>query len=106
MVPHQPGDPRVRVRYFTAHRLRIERNGIACFAGDDIEEMVAAVKSSLQHCCLQLKSKLVKRHAAQQERERKRTLAKHIPNAAAAFMSVLKVPTIRQITDSIRGIWA
>lgn len=56
-----------------------------------MEQMVAAVKSSLQHCCLQLKSKLAKRQAAQQERERKRTLAKHIPNAASAFMDVLKV---------------
>lgn len=69
-----------------------------CAAGDDIEQMVAAVKSSLQHCCLQLKSKLAKRQAAQQERERKRTLAKHIPNAASAFMDVLKVCARLQFT--------
>ena len=71
--------------------MEVMRKNVHFCAGDDIEQMVAAVKNSLQHCCLQLKSKLVKRQAAQQERERKRTLAKHIPNAAAAFMDVLKV---------------
>lgn len=59
------------------------------YIGDDIEEMVLAVKHSMQQCCLQLKAKLVKRQAAQQQRERKQILAKHIPNAAQAFMDVL-----------------
>lgn len=60
-------------------------------SGDDIEEMVLAVKHSMQQCCLQLKAKLAKRQAAQQQRERKQILAKHIPNAAQAFMDVLNV---------------
>lgn len=67
----------------------MKRRG-AC-TGDDIEEMVAAVKHSMQQCCLQLKAKLVKQQAAQQQRERKQILAKHIPNAAQAFMDVLHV---------------
>lgn len=66
-------------------------------SGDDIEEIVLAVKHSMQQCCLQLKAKLVKRQAAQQQRERKQILAKHIPNAAQAFMDVLQVRLLQDV---------
>ena len=62
-----------------------------CDAGDDIEEMVAAVRHALQQCCVQLKSKIARKQAVQEQRDRKRTLSKHIPNAAFAMMQVLKV---------------
>ncbi len=46
------------------------------YVGDDIDEMVAAVKSALQACCLQLKAKIARALAAREQKERKRNLTK------------------------------
>lgn len=57
---------------------------------DDVEEMQVAVKTAIQACCLQLRSKLVKQAAAKEQAQRKRVLTKYIPNVAAAVFTVLR----------------
>lgn len=60
------------------------------YIGDDISEIASAVKSSIQQCCVQLKSKIVKKIQAREQQERKRNLSKYIPNATGAVYDVLK----------------
>ncbi|KAK6925689.1 DNA topoisomerase VI, subunit B, transducer [Dillenia turbinata] len=60
------------------------------YIGDDISEIASAVKSAIQQCCNQLKSKIVKKIQARQQQERKRNLSKYIPNATDALYEVLK----------------
>lgn len=52
--------------------------------------MQAAVKSALQACCLQLRSKLVKQAAAREQAQRKRALTKYVPNVAAAVYAIVQ----------------
>ncbi|PWZ12933.1 DNA topoisomerase 6 subunit B [Zea mays] len=44
------------------------------YIGDDITEISSAVKSALKQCCLQLKSKIVKKLQARERQDRKRNL--------------------------------
>ncbi|KAL7113353.1 hypothetical protein ACP275_04G056200 [Erythranthe tilingii] len=60
------------------------------YIGDDISEIVSAVKTAIQQCCSQLKSKIVKRIQAREQQERKRSLNKYIPNATTAIYDILK----------------
>ncbi|KAK4482400.1 hypothetical protein RD792_009555 [Penstemon davidsonii] len=60
------------------------------YIGDDISEIASAVKTSIQQCCIQLKSKIVKRIQAREQQERKRSLTKYIPNATGAIYETLK----------------
>ncbi|XP_030520595.1 DNA topoisomerase 6 subunit B isoform X2 [Rhodamnia argentea] len=60
------------------------------YIGDDITEIATAVKYAIQQCCIQLKSKIVKKMQAREQQERKRNLSKYIPNAAGAVYDVLK----------------
>ncbi|OAY68721.1 DNA topoisomerase 6 subunit B [Ananas comosus] len=60
------------------------------YIGDDITEISSAVKSAIQQCCLQLKSKIVKRLQARERQERKRNLNRYIPDASRAVMEVLE----------------
>ncbi|XP_057539077.1 DNA topoisomerase 6 subunit B [Amaranthus tricolor] len=60
------------------------------YIGDDISEIASAVKSAIQQCCIQLKSKIVKRIQAREQQERKRNMSKYIPDAANAIYDVLK----------------
>ncbi|KAK9999887.1 hypothetical protein SO802_019490 [Lithocarpus litseifolius] len=60
------------------------------YIGDDISEIAAAVKSAVQQCCIQLKSKIVKKIQAREQQERKRNLSKYIPDATNAVYDVLK----------------
>ncbi|XP_043691416.1 DNA topoisomerase 6 subunit B isoform X2 [Telopea speciosissima] len=46
------------------------------YIGDDISEIASAVKYSIQQCCVQLKSKIVKKIQAREQQERKRNLSK------------------------------
>jgi DNA topoisomerase VI B subunit len=46
------------------------------YIGDDISEIATAVKSAIQQCCIQLKSKIVKRLQAREQQERKRSLSR------------------------------
>ncbi|KAL7151788.1 hypothetical protein ABFS83_04G054500 [Erythranthe nasuta] len=60
------------------------------YIGDDISEIASAVKTAIQQCCSQLKSKIVKRIQAREQQERKRSLNKYIPNATTAIYDILK----------------
>ncbi|KAJ4969616.1 hypothetical protein NE237_002715 [Protea cynaroides] len=60
------------------------------YIGDDISEIASAVKYSIRQCCVQLKSKIVKKIQAREQQERKRNLSKYIPNATGAIYDVLK----------------
>ncbi|GMI84168.1 topoisomerase 6 subunit B, ROOT HAIRLESS 3, ELONGATED HYPOCOTYL 6, HARLEQUIN [Hibiscus trionum] len=60
------------------------------YIGDDISEIASAVKSAIQQCCIQLKSKIVKKMQAREQQERKRNLSKYIPDATNAVYDVLK----------------
>ncbi|EXB48402.1 DNA topoisomerase 6 subunit B [Morus notabilis] len=55
------------------------------YIGDDITEIASAVK-----CCVQLKSKIVKKMQAREQQERKRNLSKYIPDVTGAVYDVLK----------------
>ncbi|KAJ1377062.1 Ribosomal protein S13-like, H2TH [Sesbania bispinosa] len=63
------------------------------YIGDDITEIASAVKSAIQQCCIQLKSKIVKKMQAREQQERKRNLSKYIPDATGAVYNVLKEMT-------------
>ncbi|KAJ8528998.1 hypothetical protein K7X08_035833 [Anisodus acutangulus] len=60
------------------------------YIGDYISEIASAVKTAIQQCCNQLKSKIVKRIHAREQQERKRNLSKYIPSATAATYDLLK----------------
>ncbi|MBA0728720.1 hypothetical protein Golax_001599 [Gossypium laxum] len=60
------------------------------YIGDDISEIASAVKSAIQQCCIQLKSKIVKKMQAREQQERKRNLSKYIPDASNAVYEVLQ----------------
>ncbi|XP_038700235.1 DNA topoisomerase 6 subunit B-like isoform X2 [Tripterygium wilfordii] len=60
------------------------------YIGDDISEIASAVKSAIQQCCIQLKSKIVKKMQAREQQERKRNLSRYIPDATGAIYDVLK----------------
>ncbi|PNW88219.1 hypothetical protein CHLRE_01g019750v5 [Chlamydomonas reinhardtii] len=60
------------------------------YIGDDVVEMVGAVKAAIQACCLQLKSKIMRAIAAREQKQRKKTLSKYIPDVANAIYSVLE----------------
>eukprot|EP00882_Tetradesmus_deserticola_P017410 GHRQ01018650.1.p3 GENE.GHRQ01018650.1~~GHRQ01018650.1.p3 ORF type:complete len:186 (+),score=116.73 GHRQ01018650.1:2968-3525(+) len=59
------------------------------YIGDDVEEMVGAVKAAIQQCCAQLRVKISKALALREQQQRKRNLTKYIPNAAGAIYAVL-----------------
>ncbi|KAJ8759606.1 hypothetical protein K2173_008787 [Erythroxylum novogranatense] len=60
------------------------------YIGDDINEIATAVKSAVQQCCIQLKSKIMKKLQAREQQDRKRNLSKYIPDASGAVYDVLK----------------
>ncbi|XP_042391435.1 DNA topoisomerase 6 subunit B-like isoform X2 [Zingiber officinale] len=59
------------------------------YIGDDITEISSAVQSAIKQCCLQLRSKIVKKLQARERQERKRNLTRYIPDASRAIMEVL-----------------
>ncbi|KAL9234756.1 hypothetical protein vseg_009587 [Gypsophila vaccaria] len=72
------------------------------YIGDDISEIASAVKSAIQQCCIQLKSKIVKRIQAREQQERKRNMSKYIPSAANAIYDVLSEATQIQASKKRR----
>ncbi|KAH0998012.1 hypothetical protein GBA52_021876 [Prunus armeniaca] len=60
------------------------------YIGDDITEIASAVKSAIQQCCIQLKTKIVKKIQAREQQERKRSLSMYADNAATAAYNVLE----------------
>ncbi|XP_031261680.1 DNA topoisomerase 6 subunit B [Pistacia vera] len=72
------------------------------YIGDDIREIAAAVKTAIQQCCNQLKSKIVRKIQAREQQERKRNLSKYIPDAAGAIYNVLKEMSQFQVSKKRR----
>lgn len=68
-------------------------------AADDVEEIQAAVRTAIQACCLQLRSKIARAQAAREQRQRKKNLTKYIPNVAAALFPVLQAVVARPPDD-------
>ncbi|KAH7684331.1 DNA topoisomerase VI subunit B protein [Dioscorea alata] len=60
------------------------------YIGDDITEISSAVKTAIQQCCVQLKSKIVKKLQARERQERKRNLTRYIPDASNAIYDILE----------------
>ncbi|CAA6670188.1 unnamed protein product [Spirodela intermedia] len=60
------------------------------YIGDDISEISSVVKSAIKQCCLQLKSKIVKKLEARERQERKRNLTRYVPDASRALVEVLR----------------
>ncbi|GBF92117.1 DNA topoisomerase [Raphidocelis subcapitata] len=56
------------------------------YVGDDVDEMVAAVKAAIMSCG----AKIARQQAAREHQLRKRNLTKYIPNTAAAIFAVLE----------------
>jgi hypothetical protein len=82
------------------------------YVGDDIEEMVSAVRSALQACGAQLRAKIARRMAAREQAQRRRNLTKYIPDACNALWGVLQAmaeappaqagPKRRRLVDGAR----
>ncbi|KAM7497260.1 hypothetical protein LguiA_021674 [Lonicera macranthoides] len=72
------------------------------YIGDDISEIASAVKTSIQQCCIQLRSKIVKKIHAREQQERKRNLSKYIPDATGAIYDVLKEMTQMHASKKIK----
>ncbi|MEW5305936.1 MAG: hypothetical protein WDW36_008446 [Sanguina aurantia] len=60
------------------------------YIGDDIEEMVGAVKGAIQACCLQLKAKISRAQSAKEQESRKRNLTRYIPDVTSSIIKVLE----------------
>ncbi|KAL3696020.1 hypothetical protein R1sor_010096 [Riccia sorocarpa] len=72
------------------------------YIGDDIPEMAGAVKAALQQCCIQLKGKIVRQQQARDRQQRKRSLAKYIPDVSRAVYDVLSIMSERQKSKRAR----
>ena len=57
----------------------------------DIGVIADAVKQALHQCCLQLRIKLVRQEAAKERKDKKKSLAKYIPDAARAVGNLLEM---------------
>lgn len=60
------------------------------YIGDDAESIKAAVKRALTQCCIQLKSKLVRRAAIKDAADRKQSIIKYAPDVANALAKVFE----------------
>ena len=60
------------------------------YVADELDDMVAAVKSAIQACCVQLKVKIARALAAREQKQRRASLTRYVPNAAAAVFKVLE----------------
>lgn len=61
-----------------------------------MEEIQSAVRTAIQQCCVQLKSKIARQQAAREQRQRKKNLTKYIPNVASALYTVLQAVAARR----------
>lgn len=59
------------------------------YIGDDSPTIKAAVKRAITQCCLQLKTKLIRRAAQKNAVERKKTIVRYAPDVANAIFGVL-----------------
>jgi len=71
------------------------------YIADDVEPIRNAVKQAIQSCCIQLKTKIARHHAIREQRNRKKNLAKYIPDAVRAIAGVLE--TIHDDSERPKG---
>lgn len=70
------------------------------YIGDDVTEMHNAVKKSLQSCCLQLKQHISKNLLAKEEKDRKRSFERYVPdvtNSLSKMVGNLKPQAYAQV---------
>lgn len=60
------------------------------YIGDDSESIKACVKRAITQCCLQLKTKLVRRAAQRDAAERKKLITRYAPDIANAIVGVFE----------------
>lgn len=60
------------------------------YIGDDADSIKVAVKRALTQCCIQLKSKLVRRAAIKDAADRKQSIIKYAPDVANALAKVFE----------------
>ena len=61
------------------------------------------MRTAIQQCCVQLKSKITRAQAAREQRQRKKNLTKYIPNVAAALFTVLQAVAARPAEGQAAG---
>lgn len=66
-------------------------------------EIKEAVESSLKECAKQIRTKITKKQAVKERRDRKKNLFKHIPDAARAIHGVLRTIAKRDEPSSKRA---
>ncbi|KDD73143.1 B subunit of topoisomerase VI, partial [Helicosporidium sp. ATCC 50920] len=71
------------------------------YIADDVEEIQHAVRAAIQLCCVQLKSKIVRQQAAREQKQRKKTLVKYVPDVARAVAAFLNTVAQRAKDKSI-----
>lgn len=80
------------------------------YIGDDADSIKVAVKRALTQCCIQLKSKLVRRAAIKDAADRKQSIIKYAPDVANAlatvFESVGDDADDADVTDVVRSFAA
>ena len=59
------------------------------YIGDDVSEMHNAVKKSLQSCCLQLKQHISKNILAKEEKDRKRSFERYVPDVTNSLSKLV-----------------
>eukprot|EP00050_Salpingoeca_kvevrii_P021507 m.111660 g.111660 ORF g.111660 m.111660 type:complete len:706 (-) comp9377_c0_seq7:1526-3643(-) len=70
------------------------------FISDEIPQIKEAIRSALQKCCAQLKTKIARKKAFEQHRDRKRGLTKYIPDATGAIFNVLSRMVEEGVTEA------
>lgn len=59
------------------------------YVADDVPELAAAVRQALLQCAAQLRGKLARQQAAREQVQRRRVLARYVPDVARAVYSLL-----------------
>ena len=63
------------------------------YIGDDKDVLHDCIKKAITNCCLQLKRRIASQQAARTKADRKKQMAKYIPDVARSLMSVLNAMT-------------
>lgn len=74
------------------------------YIGDDSDAIKAAVKRGITQCCLQLKTKLVRKAAQKDAAERKKTIVRYAPDVANAIYKVFDELKGMDPTDETRDV--
>lgn len=73
------------------------------YIGDDSESIKQCIKRAITQCCVQLKSKLVRRAAQKNAAERKKLITKYAPDVAGAIVGLFN--TLEGASAETRDVW-